>query len=574
MGAVYLTNWPGFILLGPTKSGKTLLGWLAARRFGIDPGTAIVMLMRETEGSLLGRRVQTGPATWEITPSPFLALPLIVLDEFDKASPELRGAAFAYLAGESRYRSEGTELHVGPTAIVTLNDDGGLAKLPDAYLRRSIVLDTAPLGEATVNLDVTAHRLAQATIPTLPPGLAPPAPDLTEEARHGLRLLLRTCLTTRGWALVDVEAISRLVLGRWAQEPNLEAAVLAVAADYLLVTATRPGLVAPDWPLRFENVSGRSDGPIAATLAAARERQAAGEARQVSEEQLTRAASLELAGTRARLLGELDRAVRTTPRTDLTDEERATIDTAHGKAHHLRAEIAGARSSAALLVLEEDLGRDVLTPIRTVVAARETRRQQATEEQERARQRAADATRRTKAQAQAERESRAAARQAATARHAELQAFYRRERTDPAEDVITALLTARCLARRSEQYEVETWRSMLARGGHRVQSVLHGPVASPPPRMAPLSSWPAAPPARPVSSEPAPVYTTKTEIWYEDRAGHRCQLGELVTWGSEPVRAVIAAAAVAEGLPKLTLPASRRREPTGRASPSSSRRPS
>jgi hypothetical protein len=106
---------------------------------------------------------------------------------------------------------------------------------------------------------------------------------------------------------------------------------LGVGADYLLVTATRQGLVEPDWPLRFEELVGPAVAPIAATLKAARARKAAGEARQVSEEQVTRQASLELAGTRERLVGELDYAVRTSPRMDLTDEERATIDTAHGK---------------------------------------------------------------------------------------------------------------------------------------------------------------------------------------------------------------------------------------------------
>ena len=31
---VYPTNWPGFVLLGPTGTGKTSLGQLAGRRFG------------------------------------------------------------------------------------------------------------------------------------------------------------------------------------------------------------------------------------------------------------------------------------------------------------------------------------------------------------------------------------------------------------------------------------------------------------------------------------------------------------------------------------------------------------
>jgi hypothetical protein len=73
---------------------------------------------------------------------------------------------------------------------------------------------------------VTARRLARAAIPALGEGLGPPAAELPENAWDALGRLLQVRLTQRGWGLVDVEAISRLVLGRWAQEPDLEAAVL------------------------------------------------------------------------------------------------------------------------------------------------------------------------------------------------------------------------------------------------------------------------------------------------------------------------------------------------------------
>ncbi|MHB8440179.1 MAG: hypothetical protein ACYDD4_13630, partial [Acidimicrobiales bacterium] len=518
-------------------------------------GTAVVLLMRETEGSLLGRRVQTGAETWTITPSPYLALPLIVLDEFDKASPELRQAAFAYLAGESRYRSEGTELHVGPTAIVTLNDDGGLAKLlPDAYLRRSVVLDTSVLGEATKNLYLTARRLARAAIPALPAALRPPETVLPEHAWEALGKLLQVCLTERGWALVDIEAISRLVLGRTAQEPDLEAAVLGVGADYLLVTATRQGLVEPDWPLRFEDFVGPAVAPIAATLAAARERQADGEAGKVSKERVTRQASLDLAGTHERLVAALDRALSSAPRTDLTDEERAILATARGKAHHLRAEIAAARSSAVLLVLEEDLGREVLGPIRTVAAAREARQQQA--ELERERQHEADR----------------AAQRAAKSRRDAVKALCRRTTTRPGENVLAALLDADCLTRHDERHEVETIGSVVVNSplGRAVRARLA--PAKPPPSAA-VDRWaldrralysPGA--FRPVVADPRPDeparhYKTETSTSYEDHGGQQYYASDLVAWDSDAVRAVLEAAAEALGLPRSSWPKRRAKTP-------------
>ncbi len=557
--AVRPTSWPGFVLVGPVLTGKTLIGLLAARRFGLDPAAAIITLRLETPGSLLGQRVQDSGGAWRTEPSRLLALPLVVIDEYDKVGLELRRAAFTYLAGTHR-RSPGDAPVVHPTTIITLNVEGDLgALLPDSVLRRSVVLDTSDLVEATADLDLVEWDLVLAALAPVAADLTPPAADLPETARSLLRTILRNCLTARGWGLVDGTAISRLSLGRWATMPTaLEAAVLAVAADYLTVSATRPGLVEPDWAARFEAVGGRSDGPLAATLEAARERQAAGQDRGVRAERASLADSLELAGTRARLVDALDHALSSAPRTELSAQERAMVATARGEGRLLRVRLVEARILDALTALEPVLELEVLTPIRTVGVARETRRREVTDEQQRARQRAADATRRTKEQAKAERESRAAARQAATARHAELQALYRQEATRHGESVITELLAAGCLAQRSEPYEAERGTSRWIHRG------IPGDLA----RAA------AARTGLPTLSKPAPVYETKIRTWYEDRAGRRYRTDEPLAWGSETVLAIIEAAAVAEGLSKLTRPRSRRREPTRRASPSSSRRPS
>ena len=58
---------------------------------------------------------------------------------------------------------------------------------------------------------------------------------------------------------------------------------------------------------------------------------------------------------------------------------------------------------------------------------------------------------------------------------------------------------------------------------------------------------------QPANAPPPRRYDTRARLWYEDRAGRRYGLDELTSWGSEPVRSVIAAAAKAERLPRLTL---------------------
>jgi hypothetical protein len=572
LGAVYPTNWPGFVLLGPTKTGKTLLGTIAARRFGLDPADVIRLLMLETPGSLLGRRVQTSAGTWTSVPSALLSAPLVVLDEYDKAGPELRAAAFAYLAGASRYRVEGIAIDVTATAILTLNTERDPARLlPDAYVRRSVVLDTTPLRAVTADLDETARRLARAALPLVDPDLVPPAPELPELARRRLRDILRGCLTDRGWELVDVEAIARLALGRWAVAPaDAEAAVLSVAADYLLVSATRPGLVEPDWPPRLEAIVGGAVGPIATTLASARARRAAGEQDRASAARTALDLSLALAGERERLRDALDHAVRSAPRgRDLALHERGTIATARGTARPFRDALAAARSLDALHELDERLGREVLAPLGAVSEAVEKRRDAAEEARARAvedRRDAADRKRTERAAAQTDR-------RAATARHAELEALYRRSVTRPGEDVVGALLEARCLVRQRDAYEVETLGSRFAHSGlgRRLGSL---GAADPPARTMPPDSWaawlPVAVGAPPV--EPARRYERRVRVWYVDGAGRRVDAADLLTWGSDAVRAVIAAAADAAQLQRLTLPR-RRAAVRNRTSPSSRRRP-
>ncbi len=524
---VYPSNWPAFILLGPTKSGKTLLGTLAARRFGLDPIATRRLLMREKPGSLLGRRVQTGPASWEIVPSPLLSLPLVMFDEFDKASPEQRQAVFAYLDGVSRYQSEERELDIQATVIVALNAERDLGLLPDAYLRRSVVLDTAPLAPVVRDLDLVAAALARVVLPVVGPDLTPPAADLAADARRGLRTLLQNCLTERGWQLIDVEAVSRLVLGRSATLPtDLVAAVVATAADYLLVTATRAGLVVDDWPLVFERTVGPAAAAASGVLADARSRLAVQAGQQAVIERADVDETVALSAARQVLLDRIDYAVDTAPRKDLTPAERDTKGGAFGAARPLRKKVVGARNRPALAELATPVENAVLGPLRALTETVEARRQGARQ-----------------AQAQQEAGERRQAGERSRAAEAR-QALYRRLTTRPEESVLDTLVAAGCLTQRSEPYEEETGTSRFQRGipGDLARAI-------------------AARTGLPNLSKPDPVYETKTRRWYEDRAGHGWWPDRLVAWGSSAVDAVLQAAQAAEGLPPLTRPAPPRASP-------------
>ena len=544
---VYPGNWPGFVALGPTKSGKTLVGSLAARRFGLDPVDAVRLLMLETPGSLVARRVQTDADTWPSVPSPLLALPLVVLDEFDKATPEVQKAAFAYLAGTSQYSAEHGLIEVHATAIITLNAAVDAVRLlPDPYFRRAVVLDTTSLEAVTRDLDLVAAKLARVALPVVPPDLVPPAADLPEKARDWLRSALLSCLTARGWQDVDVEAISRLVLGRWASmAADLAAAVHSVVADYLLISNTRPGIVKPDWMAQIEANVGGAITPIADVLEVARSRQVAHEERQVMTARTDLAETVALASEREALLAKIDYARNMAPRGgDLTPAERDTIARARGAARPLRKKVSEARARPALAELDPLVEDTVAAPLRTVTAAVEARREAVAGERAQQREREVEDKHQAAAQTKAAREAASGARKSAAARQKQLQALYRRRTTPTSEPTLHALVGAECLTQRSEQYEEETGTSRFHRGipGDFARAV-------------------AARTGLPTLSKPDPVYGMKTRTWYEDRAGKGWWADRLVAWRSPAVDAVLQAAAKAEGLSPLTRPAPPRVSP-------------
>ncbi|HEX6490805.1 MAG TPA: hypothetical protein VF002_05480 [Gaiellaceae bacterium] len=234
-------GWGGFVLVGPSKTGKTTVAKFVCRLFGLEERQAIRLAPEETPGSLFGRR-QPGKDGFRFERPPLFELPFACVDEWDKAEQETRRAASALLLGKTVGELEGKELVIRPTVLVCMNDAGrGVATLHEAYLRRSVVLDTGALGSLLEDIDEAAHRLFTGTrLPSLPLArLRPPAERLPEELRTLLRSQLKANLSAEGWRLADVEAIGRLALGRAALTGGeLKHAVLATVFDYLSCAAT------------------------------------------------------------------------------------------------------------------------------------------------------------------------------------------------------------------------------------------------------------------------------------------------------------------------------------------------
>ncbi len=541
LAALHTSNWPGFVLLGPSKTGKTLIAQLVCRRFGLDPTLHIRVLPRETSGSIWGRRFSEPGGSWRFEPAPLLAASFAALDEFDKATPEVQRAAHAYLQGDSEFAAEEGRAEVRATPLVLLNQDRGIELLPEPYLRRSVVLDTGQLLSATADIDEVARRVLGVRLPQVPEDLAPPEPTFPEPARQLLRTALQGCLSGRGWRRADIESLSRIALGRWATDPaaGAERAAFGVAADYLLCTATRTGEVVDDWSTRLEAVATAAPtGGAREALAAARRSSATERERHEEERRRVQEEHAALEGKREELLARIAHALRSVPR-GLAGDEVARAAGAQGRAKTWRDEIRDARALEELVRLEAIVEREVLSPLaeigRARVAATET---------------AAAAKREAAERRKAEQERK----KWIDAYVAALQARYLRTEAAFDPSVLRELLELRCVEAQSYQYQEETVRSTVRRVARRVGqevSRLVGPAKSAPAAPDPLSQFfpqfalQQFPQLAPQAAVPPDdrEYETKTWTWYVDRDGKRHSGNDLRSWGSPDVKTVLRAAA-------------------------------
>ncbi len=255
LASEHAAGWPGFIATGPTRTGKTSIASLVCRVFRIDEVRAIKLAQYETPGSLFGRRQRdrTSPTGYRLERSPALDLPVVCLDELDKAPREVKAAAGGLLQGNSVAELEGELVKVRPITYTTLNGRrDGLGALHEAHVRRSCVIDTTKLRFLLGDVDESMARLfgGEVAIPSLSLArIKPPASALPGDLRQLLRCELRAGLTEEGWQYSDVEPLARIALGRAAltNEPLDERAVIGTVFDYLVCSTTlhqtEPGFV-------------------------------------------------------------------------------------------------------------------------------------------------------------------------------------------------------------------------------------------------------------------------------------------------------------------------------------------
>jgi hypothetical protein len=230
------SGWLGGIAAGPAGTGKTLIAHAVCRVTGTGPAAAVRLTGAESDRSLWGRRAQQPGGGWALVPAGVLGFPCLVLDELDKCPPALRQAVGRLLHRKAAVPAEGTVLDIPPVVYATLNGPPA-ESVHEAYQRRAVILDTAPLGLDRTALARAARTvLAPGCLPRLPVGhLAPPATALPAEVLAVMQATLGLCLTPAGQALVNLRGLELAALGYAAAAGtgDLGAAADAAVADYL-----------------------------------------------------------------------------------------------------------------------------------------------------------------------------------------------------------------------------------------------------------------------------------------------------------------------------------------------------
>jgi len=245
-------GWPAGVVYGPTGAFKTAIGSMLARIFSLKSETVTRVVGRETSRSLLGRRVAAGKGTMSFRPSEYLAGPLMVLDEADKTSQELRQDLLLLLQGDSVLELEQVRFIAKSTPLLTFNADRVPVWLHPAYLRRSFVLNT------TKSFDRRAvDRSARAVFADLPRlnlgALKPPIRTIPDDLLAELDEHVGRFLTAEGTNLWDVRYISKAALGYVSLgRMPLRRALLVVGRDYLITAATMGQTTRGDFASYFD----------------------------------------------------------------------------------------------------------------------------------------------------------------------------------------------------------------------------------------------------------------------------------------------------------------------------------
>ena len=231
-----VSHHPAFVVFGPKLRWKTWLARAACLIAGIDPACSVIYLGVESGRSMLSRKGAKGQ---RLSLRAALDQPVVGLDEWLRAKPEVRRLAQVYLHGEITVPDENEVLTIRPVAIMTLNPRDGKHALDERLgldepmLRRSILADVSEV-EIPPDLLTEGDALLDRIRAQDPAEFPPPRRSDWEPREEVKRRLLDALDAPERLAGIDVTMVAMLATAATAWlEP--EVALHLVLSDYLTV---------------------------------------------------------------------------------------------------------------------------------------------------------------------------------------------------------------------------------------------------------------------------------------------------------------------------------------------------
>ena len=255
-------GYSAFIIGGKTKAFKTSIAKLICLLFGFDNG-CIHKLFSASPGEFGIRRVSTGNGQFRPEPSQYFNEPFICLDELDKTtSADLKRVLLNYADGAREFPIEGVQITNHCTALITLNTNGDVDAIkslgiPEAYIRRSVVLNTEQLIVQLKNVDLLAKAVfgymssrnaPRIELKTLKPRIS----KLSESDFFLMRGLFMNNIEDGYENLVDTPPLEILALGRVILvNGDIKEAIFQTVWDRLTCLETL-GIVKEEWRRRLQ----------------------------------------------------------------------------------------------------------------------------------------------------------------------------------------------------------------------------------------------------------------------------------------------------------------------------------
>ena len=244
------SNWPFSIIIGATKALKTVSLEVICRLIkGLDPLRNIFPLYSGSPGEFGVRRYRVkGKVAFQISESRLFKEIFAGLDEWDKASPQLKMKALFFTEGKREFLVEEKKVVNHAYAVIAANPEPTKLTIPEPIIRRSVVLNTESLRSQLRDVDLAAREIVELLS-------SPGAPQLDLQRLPVIRkklskqnfIFLRTLfmdnVKENHSHLVDTAPLEILALGRasLSKSKDIRQAILETIWDRLECLETMGG---------------------------------------------------------------------------------------------------------------------------------------------------------------------------------------------------------------------------------------------------------------------------------------------------------------------------------------------